>query len=81
MLKPVALFSLAIVAACASTKAITKPASLPASAVPSDASRAAMPHPAVDPAVAYVLGLMPLKSTGVDVDTYAVVTQVFMSCA
>ena len=67
MLKPVALFSLAIVVACASTKAITKPASLPPSAVPSDASRAAMPHPAVDPAVAYMLGLMPLKSTGVDV--------------
>jgi len=67
MLKPVALFSLAIIAACASTKAITKPASMPTSAVPSDGSRAAMPQPAVDPAVAYMLGLMPLKSTGVDV--------------
>src|SRR5256885_15534481 len=26
-----------------------------------------MPQPAVDPAVAYMLGLMPLKSTGVDI--------------
>ncbi|PYP59186.1 MAG: hypothetical protein DMD40_03595 [Gemmatimonadetes bacterium] len=73
MLKPVALFSLAIIAACASAKGVTKPGQLkpkaptPASAVPSDGSRAAMPQPAVDPAVAYMLGLMPLKSTGVDI--------------
>ncbi len=73
MLKPVALFSLAIIAACASAKGVTKPGLLkpksptPASAVPSDGSRAAMPQPAVDPAVAYMLGLMPLKSTGVDI--------------
>jgi len=72
MLKPVAVLSLAIAAACASTKGITKPgqlpprASMPPSAVP-DASRANMPQPAVDPAVAFMLGLMPLKSTGVDV--------------
>jgi len=73
MLRPVALFSLAIIAACASAKGVTKPGLLkpksptPASAVPSDGSRAAMPQPAVDPAVAYMLGLMPLKSTGVDI--------------
>jgi len=73
MLKPVALFSLAIIAACASAKGVTNPGQLkpksptPASAVPSDGSRAAMPQPAVDPAVAYMLGLMPLKSTGVDI--------------
>ena len=56
--------------ACASSKGITKPAQpKPApsvAAVPSDGSRAAMPQPAVDPAMAYMLGLMPLKSTGVD---------------
>ena len=34
---------------------------------PSDGSRASTPQPAVDPAVAHLLGLMPLKSTGVDV--------------
>jgi subtilisin family serine protease len=77
MLKPAALLCIVIIAACASAKGagggVTKPgqpipkASLPASAVPSDGSRAAMPQPAVDPAVAYMLGLMPLKSTGVDV--------------
>jgi tripeptidyl-peptidase-2 len=72
MLKPVAILSLAIIAACASGKGMTKPApgpkpSRPTSAVPSDGSRAAMPQPAVDPAIAYMLGLMPLKSTGVDV--------------
>src|SRR5213596_1023339 len=73
MLKPVAVFSLAIIAACAGAKGVTKPGQLkpksptPASAVPPDGSRAAMPQPAVDPAVAFMLGLMPLKSTGVDV--------------
>ena len=75
MLKPAAIVSLAIIAACAGSKGggLTKPgqpapkSSKPASAVPSDGSRAAMPQPAVDPAVAYMLGLMPLKSTGVDV--------------
>src|SRR3989441_7829187 len=72
-LKPVSILSLAIFAACASTKGGTKPgqpppkSSMPTSAVPSDGSRAAMPQPAVDPAVAFMLGLMPLKSTGVDV--------------
>jgi len=73
MLKPVAIFSLAIIAACASAKGVTKPGQLkptspaPTSALPADGSRAAMPQPAVDPAVAFMLGLMPLKSTGVDV--------------
>ena len=73
MLKPVAVFSLAIIAACAGAKGVTKPGQLkpksptPVSAIPPDGSRAAMPQPAVDPAVAFMLGLMPLKSTGVDV--------------
>jgi len=73
MLKPVAVFSVAVIAACAGAKGVTKPgqlkpkASTPTSAVPADGSRAAMPQPAVDPAVAFMLGLMPLKSTGVDV--------------
>ncbi len=73
MLKPVAIFSLAVIAACAGAKGVTKPGQLkpkaptPTSAVPADGSRAAMSQPAVDPAVAFMLGLMPLKSTGVDV--------------
>src|SRR5467141_2784551 len=73
MLKPVATLSLVITAACATSRGIAKPgqpppkSSMPTSAVPSDGSRAAMPQPAVDPAVAHMLGLMPLKSTGVDV--------------
>jgi subtilisin family serine protease len=65
------MLSLAIAAACASTKGLTKPVqpktSLPTPAVPSDGSRASMPQPAVDPAMAFMLGLMPLRSTGVDV--------------
>src|SRR6266508_1899931 len=73
MLKPVAIFSLAVIAACAGAKGVTKPgqhkpkAPTPTSAVPADGSGAAMSQPAVDPAVAFMLGLMPLKSTGVDV--------------
>ncbi|HEV8383170.1 MAG TPA: S8 family serine peptidase [Gemmatimonadales bacterium] len=71
MLKPIAVLSLVLGAACASTKAITKPTPVkppPAStpAIVPDVSRAATPHPAIDPAVAYMFGLMPLKSTGVD---------------
>jgi len=54
--------------ACAATKAgPTAPTPTPPSAPPTtlpDASRAA--EPAVEPAVAYMMGLMPLKSTGVD---------------
>ena len=59
---------LVLATACASGKAITKPVT-PTHAPPPqmpDASRVATPHPAVDPAVAYMLGLMPLRSTGVD---------------
>jgi tripeptidyl-peptidase II len=76
MLKPVALLSVVAIAACASAKGgaarITKAgptpkSSVPATAAPSDGSRAAMPQPALDPAVARMLGLMPLKSTGVDI--------------
>ncbi len=70
MRTPAAIFLFALTA-CASSKGITKPAApKPAAAVaaaPSDGSRAAMAQPAVDPAMAYMLGLMPLKSTGVDV--------------
>ena len=57
-------------AACAGTTTVTKPARPTPAArapAPSDGSRAATPQPAVEPAVAYMLGLMPLKSTGVDV--------------
>jgi len=72
-LKPLAAALLVLGTACASTKAI-KPTTKAAPAVPapaaSDGSRAAGggggPQPAVDPAMAYMLGLMPLKSTGVD---------------
>ena len=70
------LFALGLItlgAACASTKAVTKPAQpKPAAQAPAmpDASRTREtggPQPLVDPAVAYMLGLMPLKSAGVDV--------------
>jgi len=66
----------ALAAGCASSKGITKPAQppqpkptpttaqQPVQAAPADGSRAA---PALDPAAALMLGLMPLKSTGVDV--------------
>jgi len=71
MRTPAAMLLFALTA-CASSKAgITKPAApKPApsvAAVPSDGSRTATAQPAVDPAMAYMLGLMPLKSTGVDV--------------
>jgi len=61
---------LACVVACAGTKAgPTAPAPAPKAATkapaPPDASRTA--EPAVEPPVAFLLGLMPLKSTGVDV--------------
>jgi tripeptidyl-peptidase II len=70
------LFALGLItlgAACASTQAVTKPAQpKPAAQAPAmpDASRTREPvgpQPLVDPAVAYMLGLMPLKSAGVDV--------------
>ena len=65
-----------LLTACASSKGITKPAQpqpartttggapQPVQAAPADGSRA---EPALDPAAAFMLGLMPLKSTGVDV--------------
>ncbi len=59
-----------VAAACAAT--ITSPtAPTPSAAAPADGSRtpppSALPEPAVEPPVAFLLGLMPLKSTGVDV--------------
>ena len=65
------LLLLACIAACAGTKAgptapVPKTAATPATPPKTqpDASRA---EPAVEPPVAFLLGLMPLKSTGVDV--------------
>lgn len=69
--KPLAVVLVALAAACASTKGATKPAqprpALPTT-VPPDASRTGGgAQPLVDPAVAHMLGLMPLRSAGVDV--------------
>ena len=69
---------IAFLTACATTKAgaptapipernkgtSKTPPAPPAAPAPADGSRA--PQPAVDPPVAYMLGLMPLKSTGTD---------------
>ena len=79
MLKYSAVALLTIAAACASSTGATKPSqpkpavvAAPPSAQP-DASRAPAPaptggpQPIVEPAVAHMLGLMPLKSAGVDV--------------
>src|SRR4029077_18846809 len=69
LVKPLATAFLLLGVACASSKAVTKPTKLAPAApapTPSDGSRASTPQPAVEPAVAYMLGLMPLKSTGVD---------------
>ena len=73
MIKQFAVLFLAFGAACASSKAVA-PKTLPTptttttvTATPSDATRTAgAPEPAVEPPIAYMLGLMPLKSTGVD---------------
>ncbi len=72
-LKPAAILVFAI-AACATSKGITKPQTKGPAVPPvvADGSRASGggaggPQPAVDPAIAYMLGLMPLRSTGVDV--------------
>lgn len=69
-LKAFAAVLVALAAACASTKGLTKPVqpkpTVPAPVVP-DASRTSGAQPLVDPAVAQMLGLMPLKSAGVDV--------------
>jgi len=71
MMKPLAAaFVVLFGAACATTKAVAPkklPASPPSMPVPADASRGGGPQPIVEPAVAYMLGLMPLKSAGVDV--------------
>jgi len=71
MRTPAAMLLFALTACASSKGGITKPAAPKPTpsvkAVPSDGSRAATAQPAVDPAMAYMLGLMPLKSTGVDV--------------
>jgi len=75
MLKYSAVALLTLAAACASSKAATKPSqpkpAVVAAPVQPDASRAqgaapGGPQPIVEPAVAYMLGLMPLRSAGVD---------------
>ena len=78
MTKFFALVLITLGAACASTKGVTKPAQPPFPSTPAaqapvvpDASRSRGtdgpgPQPIVEPAVAYMLGLMPLKSAGVD---------------
>ncbi len=76
MIKPFAVLFVAFAAACAGSKAVapkTLPTpSAPTTTTPSDATRAGggggagTPEPAVEPPIAYMLGLMPLKSTGVD---------------
>src|SRR5437773_3982058 len=71
MMKTLAIAGLVLGTACASTKAVgpkvtpaTKSAAPPLpTTVAADGSRT----PVVDPAVAYMLGLMPVKNTGVDV--------------
>ena len=69
MQKPLAVVAVTLIAACASAKGVTKAvppkAALPAT-VPADASRASGAQPIVEPAVAHMLGLMPLRSAGVD---------------
>ncbi len=72
MLKHVAACAFLVGAACATTKAVapkklpTAPAPGPGLPVPADATRGADPRPVIEPAVAHLLGLMPLKSAGVD---------------
>ncbi|HYT62932.1 MAG TPA: hypothetical protein VEL50_03490, partial [Gemmatimonadales bacterium] len=73
MLKPCVTGFLLLAAACATTKAVapqatpgtSAPLPQPSVATPSDGSHTL--QPAVEPPVAYMLGLMPLKSTGVEV--------------
>lgn len=66
-MKTFALASLVLGAACASTKTVAPKATpapkSPPTMAPADGSRT----PVVDPAIAYMLGLMPVKSAGVDV--------------
>lgn len=70
-LTPIVLLALA--AACASSKGLTKPTQpkpsmqpVPPPAVAAEPADGSRSTPAVDPAIAYMLGLMPLHSTGVD---------------
>ena len=75
MIKHLAVVSLAFGAACGSPGIAPQTAPAPVTqppatiaATPADGSRAGgLPQPAVEPPIAYMLGLMPLKSTGVDV--------------
>jgi tripeptidyl-peptidase-2 len=65
------IVSLALLGACATSKAVapkvtTQPIPPPSPDVPSDATRTSA-APVLEPALAHMLGLMPLKSTGVDV--------------
>ena len=76
MIKQCAVVFLALGAACAGSKAVA-PKTLPTpagpspstvSATPADGSRVGgAPEPEVEPPIAFMLGLMPLKSTGIDV--------------
>src|SRR6266566_565411 len=73
VLKPCVTGFLLLAAACATTKGVapqatsgtSAPLPQPSVATPSDGSHTL--QPAVEPPVAYMLGLMPLKSTGVEV--------------
>jgi tripeptidyl-peptidase II len=77
MLKLAPVVCLTLAAACAASGVTKPPPAQPKPAVtttrvPADGSRGGAPEPGapqplVDPAVAYMLGLMPLKSAGVDV--------------
>ena len=59
---------LAFAAACSAAKTSpTGPTPVPKAPADHSRTRAALPEPAVEPPVAFLLGLMPLKSTGVDV--------------
>lgn len=60
---------LTVATACAAAKGSAKVTATPTPATPADGARSAVPRPepAVEPPVAFLLGLMPLKSTGVDV--------------
>ncbi|HWC75116.1 MAG TPA: S8 family serine peptidase [Gemmatimonadales bacterium] len=74
MIRNLAVVSIVFGAACASKAAVPKPPTpakqppptVAASPAPVDASRVSAAQPVVEPAAAYMLGLMPLKSTGVD---------------
>ncbi len=72
MLKRLAVCAVLVGAACATTKAVAPkilppPVPPPGNPAPADASRASSAQPIVEPAVAHMFGLMPLRSAGVDV--------------